>query len=82
MRFITHKKTHINRLWLGGVWTPTNYMGIKNYPFGRSNSLDLECEARKDASEEVKINTTSTMPVSLIIEWMGGKKEMKIQLEM
>ncbi|TKJ25527.1 MAG: glycoside hydrolase [Promethearchaeota archaeon Loki_b31] len=55
--------------------------GIKNYPFGQKNLIDLECEARKDASEEVKINAKSSAPISLIIKWMGGKKEMKIQLE-
>jgi len=52
--------------------------GIKKYPFGRENLLDLECGARKDPFEEVQINATSTMPVSLLVRWTGGKKEINI----
>ena len=52
--------------------------GIKKYPFGSENLLDLECVARKDPFEEVEINATSTLPVSLLVRWKGGKKEINI----
>jgi glycogen debranching enzyme len=52
--------------------------GIKKYPFGKKNLLDLECAARQDPTEEVQIKATSKMPISLLIKWKGGEKEINI----
>ena len=52
--------------------------GIKKYPFGPNNLIDLECDARKDHFDEVQVNAKSTTPITLILEWIGGKKEITI----
>jgi len=57
---------------------PNSKKFIKKYPFGSENLLDLECAARKDPFEEVEITATSTLPVSLLVRWKEGKKEIKI----
>ena len=52
--------------------------GIKNYPFGQKNLINLECVARNDHFEEVQIKATATLPVTLDIKWSGGNKELTI----
>jgi len=51
--------------------------GIKNYPFGNDNVLDLVCEERKDVTDEPQISIKSTKPVEVEIIWGNNKKIVK-----
>jgi hypothetical protein len=53
--------------------------GINGYPFGRNGVLDLSCAARNSATEEPKIQATSTVPLDLEIKWHGGEKIIRVE---
>jgi len=48
--------------------------GVDRYPFGPDATLDLHCAKRTRSGEEPVIRASATRPVSLIIEWAGGRK--------
>ncbi len=51
--------------------------GIKNYPFRRDIIVDLECFARKDENEPIKVELKSNAPVSVLVKWKDGEQELK-----
>jgi hypothetical protein len=46
--------------------------GVKRYPFGPSNWLDLACIARKDPEERPNVTITAVEPVTVEVIWPGG----------
>ena len=51
--------------------------GIKNYPFGSDILVNLECFARKDENEPIKVELKSNAPVSVLVKWKDGEQELK-----
>jgi len=53
--------------------------GVKHYPFGQETTLDLRCAPRTNAAEEPVIEATASKPVTLVVQWAGGRKKIKLK---
>ena len=55
------------------VWyvNRTEKHGILQYPFGKTNTLDLICEARSSADEEPVVHVTATEPCAIELHYHG-----------
>ena len=51
--------------------------GIDNYPFGKDGVLNLSCAARSSPTEEPEVDINSTVPLELVVRWVGGEKILK-----
>jgi len=51
--------------------------GVNNYPFGKDGLLDLSCAARSSPTEEPEVDMSSTVPLELVVRWVGGEKILK-----
>lgn len=54
--------------------------GIRNYPFGKSNTLDLICEARDSADGEPVITVRSKEQVEVLVRWNGKQKTVRTDI--
>jgi glycogen debranching enzyme len=52
--------------------------GVQRYPFGRDGVLDLSCATRSSATQEPKIQVSSTVPLELVIRWEGGERTVAV----
>jgi glycogen debranching enzyme len=52
--------------------------GVYRYPFGRDGVLDLSCATRSSATEEPKIQVSSTVSLELVIRWEGGERTVAV----
>jgi hypothetical protein len=52
--------------------------GVQRYPFGRNGVLDLSCATRSSATQEPKIQVSSTVPLELVIRWEGGERTVAV----
>jgi glycogen debranching enzyme len=52
--------------------------GVHDYPFGRDGVLDLSCATRSSATQEPKIQVSSTVPLELVIRWEGGERTVAV----
>jgi hypothetical protein len=50
--------------------------GVRRYPFGSDELLDLECARRSSPDERPLIRATSTIPLELDVRWEGGSERM------
>jgi hypothetical protein len=52
--------------------------GVQRYPFGRDGVLALSCATRSSATQEPKIQVSSTVPLELVIRWEGGERTVAV----
>jgi len=57
--------------------------GVDHYPFGPETTLTLRCSRRRSPTEEPVINAAIEVgmvrPVTLVVEWNGGKKTIQLR---
>ena len=51
--------------------------GIKQYPVGKTNTLDLICEKRNSINDEPIISIKAKEPIDVVIKWNGKEKIIK-----
>ncbi len=52
--------------------------GVNRYPVGPDAILDLHCATRSSPAEEPVIKAAANRPVTLIVEWAGGRKTIQL----
>jgi hypothetical protein len=50
--------------------------GVSRYPFGRKGKLTLKCARRSSPKERPVVEIRSNVPISVEIQWSGGKERL------
>jgi glycogen debranching enzyme len=55
--------------------------GVSQYPFGSTGLVDLHCEKRSSSTEQPIIHIQSTVPLTLLLRWDGGTREVPVTIK-
>jgi hypothetical protein len=52
--------------------------GVRNYPHGATNRLDLHCAKRTHPAAPPQLTITTREPCTVIVQWAGGQQVLKL----